>query len=424
MPARDEDSGLHDIRNLASSARMRLSSKRISEHPPIDDDILASSSAGWKAVALPEPAKMVSLPSVDELPPPEVVKDQAKKASRRSKPQVAEGSEVAKLEALRTEVAAPTATASEAPVAPLFLEESAPIQAKDSASTPMIGARIAQTRQGSKSRKNVVFGVVGLGLAAAAGLTLYLKTGGNTAQPTAGEERAKAPASTVSSTNETRAAEPPKAPAATPEPSTGTAQIASDQGGAGADTAAAAFADENKVGGLASTEGAKADDKAEDSTRRGAAKPAKKVAKEKDAAPTTTVAAKTDKADSTKQVAKGAGGKDDEPDFDQLLKEAGVQDKKTETKPKLEKTSLSGGDFKAGMNAVRAKAQACYAGTQGTATVKLTIAPSGQVTKATVSGPFAGTPVASCVEAAVKSATFPPWDGGPQSFGYSYLLAE
>jgi hypothetical protein len=37
---------------------------------------------------------------------------------------------------------------------------------------------------------------------------------------------------------------------------------------------------------------------------------------------------------------------------------------------------------------------------------------------------FAGTPVAACVEAAVKSASFPPWDGGPQSFGYSYLLSE
>ena len=67
-PTREEDSGLHDIRDLASSARMRLSARRISTHPPVDEDILASSSAGWKAVALPEPAKMISLPSVDELP--------------------------------------------------------------------------------------------------------------------------------------------------------------------------------------------------------------------------------------------------------------------------------------------------------------------------------------------------------------------
>ena len=59
---RDEDSGLHDIRSMASSAKMRISSRRISTSPPLDEDILASSSAGWKAVALPEPAKMISLP--------------------------------------------------------------------------------------------------------------------------------------------------------------------------------------------------------------------------------------------------------------------------------------------------------------------------------------------------------------------------
>jgi hypothetical protein len=42
----------------------------------------------------------------------------------------------------------------------------------------------------------------------------------------------------------------------------------------------------------------------------------------------------------------------------------------------------------------------------------------------TVSGAFAGTPVGACVEGAVQLATFPPWDGGPQSVNYSYLLAE
>src|SRR5436190_16921542 len=45
---REEDSGLHDIRSMASSAKMRISSRRISQPPPMDDDILASSSAGWK----------------------------------------------------------------------------------------------------------------------------------------------------------------------------------------------------------------------------------------------------------------------------------------------------------------------------------------------------------------------------------------
>jgi hypothetical protein len=76
------------------------------------------------------------------------------------------------------------------------------------------------------------------------------------------------------------------------------------------------------------------------------------------------------------------------------------------------------------MGTIAAKAQACYKGTQGTAAVNLTVAPSGQVSKVSVSGVFAGKPEADCVSNAVRSASFPAWDGGPQSFGYSYLLSE
>ncbi|HUJ63697.1 MAG TPA: hypothetical protein VLX92_34595, partial [Kofleriaceae bacterium] len=64
----EEDSGLHDIRSLARSTKERISSKRIPLDRPSDEDLLATSSASWKAVALPEPAKMVSLPSVEDLP--------------------------------------------------------------------------------------------------------------------------------------------------------------------------------------------------------------------------------------------------------------------------------------------------------------------------------------------------------------------
>ena len=59
--SRDEDSGLHDIRSLAQSTKQRLSNKRVTTSPvqtASDDDVLAASSAGWKHVALPEPAKM------------------------------------------------------------------------------------------------------------------------------------------------------------------------------------------------------------------------------------------------------------------------------------------------------------------------------------------------------------------------------
>jgi hypothetical protein len=90
----------------------------------------------------------------------------------------------------------------------------------------------------------------------------------------------------------------------------------------------------------------------------------------------------------------------------------------------LEKKSLTGDDFKKGMSSVAGKAKGCYKGTQGTAMVRLTVAPSGSVSKIAVSGEFAGKPEGACVESALKGASFPAWDGGPQSFTYSVLLSD
>jgi hypothetical protein len=126
------------------------------------------------------------------------------------------------------------------------------------------------------------------------------------------------------------------------------------------------------------------------------------------------------KPDPPKKTGKGEEG---EPSFDALLKEAGVEEKK-EAKPKLDKKSLTSEDFKKAMSGISGKAQGCYKGTQGTAMVKLTVAPTGKVSKVSVAGQFAGSPEGSCVESAVKSASFPPWDGGPQSFTYSYMLSD
>jgi predicted Zn finger-like uncharacterized protein len=74
---------------------------------------------------------------------------------------------------------------------------------------------------------------------------------------------------------------------------------------------------------------------------------------------------------------------------------------------------LSKGSVVAGMNSVKPKIQACYNEykVQGMAMVNVVIGKSGKVSSATVSGKFAGTPTGSCVEKAVKSASFPPSDG-------------
>lgn len=79
---------------------------------------------------------------------------------------------------------------------------------------------------------------------------------------------------------------------------------------------------------------------------------------------------------------------------------------------------------RARLRAVAGKVQACFAGTQGHALVRLTVAPSGQVQQVTVLGRFAGTPVGACVERAVRTATFSPWDRALQRFGYDYLLSD
>ncbi|MDX2090577.1 MAG: hypothetical protein SFX73_22145 [Kofleriaceae bacterium] len=345
-----------------------------------EDDILASSSAGWKAVALPEPAKMVSLPELASLPSKSEIEAADRAAREKMKAEL-------KAEKKAAAVAAP-ATALDAPAASV-------------ADASSIGARLAAK---PASNKNKVMAFVGIGVAAAAGVGLYVAMSGGKDKPAAAvaENRALPQAPELTSTSKEI---PTVKPLPAPEPAAAAA-VASEPA-----AVAPAEPEEKPAAKVAKdTKDSKDKDKVHKVEIRDTVNTVKP---EKSAAP--VVAPK-------EEVKKGEGG--EEPSFDALLKEAGVSDAKKEAKPALEKKSLSGSDIKTGMGSIAGKAQACYAGTQGTAAVKLTVAPSGKVQKVTVTGVFAGTPVASCVEAAVKSATFPPWDGGPQSIAYSYLLAE
>jgi hypothetical protein len=401
---RDEDSGLHDIRSLASSTKMRLSSRRTSQPPVVDEDILASSSAGWKAVALPEPARMVSLPEISELP---AASEKAEKASeRKSKKELkAERASAKKIatEAVAVETSTPTPIA--APVAKVDV----PAPVADVPSRPVIGARFAKPQQ--KGRTGL-YAAIGFGLAAAAGVGWYVSTQMSASDRPAAEQ--------VSMAKEQPAAEPapPPAPETTPVAAAPAAVPAVSAVSEEKPTETVATGMSEGASGVASDEGE------DDARSRKAARGAKKddkVVIDLDSGPKRAEAPK-DK-DKEKQEQAPPKGGEGEPSFDQLLKEAGVQEKKPE-KPKLEKKSLSGSDIKAGMNSVGKLAQACYNGQQGTAVVRLTVTPNGAVEKVKVTGVFAGTQVGTCVETAVRSAKFPPWDGGPQTFGYSYLLAE
>lgn len=372
---RNDDSGLHDIRSLASSTKLRIS-KRFTTVPPPDDDILASSSAGWKAVALPEPARMVSLPELASLPTASEVKAKDKAARK-----------VAKVAAPVEAVAALAVAQAEATDAVAAVT-----------STPMIGARFA--KQPARSKAGLYAGI-GIALAAAAGVLVYMKS--QAGAPAATQVAAKA--ETAPTATPIEAPPPSPAPAlAVVEPVPPPDPVAVAPAAPVAVAATEIDRDDKRARGTAAKKG----DKPEPEKQIGAAPPAAPAK----AAAKPSIAA-----------AGGAPADGSEPSFDALLKEAGVQEE-TSKGPKLDKKSLSGADIKSAMGGVAGKAQGCYAGTQGTASVKLTVAPNGKISKVKVSGPFAGTPTAACVESAVRGAEFPAWDGGPQSVSYSYLLAE
>jgi hypothetical protein len=56
------------------------------------------------------------------------------------------------------------------------------------------------------------------------------------------------------------------------------------------------------------------------------------------------------------------------------------------------------------------------------ASVSVTIAKSGRVSNASVTGSFSGTPTGDCVAKVVKSATFPAFKGAAQTINYPFML--
>ncbi|MFT3699377.1 MAG: hypothetical protein QM831_39885 [Kofleriaceae bacterium] len=401
---REEDSGLHDIRSLAQSTKQRISSKKITVPPTnrdSDDDVLASSSASWKNLALPQPAAMVSLPELDELPSKAEIKKQQKVAAK--------------------------ATGPAATVSPAQVEASASQSMSGAVEfKPAFSGRFEQQKQPARAKspnRNRNIALLGMGLAAAAGGVIFVMTqkkDAQSAQPTA-SQTAAAPAGTPDLKAQNERLDQVTNKMAEDHARAEAAENAAPATGAGApaqDTTTVAAATPPVAQPAPSD----------------AKMPAKPVmskhgapSKTKDVAKAEVVGGVEAPAASPKTKGTGGGGKAEgdgaDPDFNQLLKEAGVNDKKAAA-PKLDKKELTSEDFKKGMQAIQSKAAACYKGTQGSANVKLTIAPSGAVSKVTVSGVFAGKPEADCVSSAVKSASFPAWDGAPQSFGYPILLSE
>lgn len=389
-PSSSDDSGLHDIRSLAETTKKRLSKKVTAQ--PSAEDVLASSSGSFRGIALPEPAKMVSLPELAELPSAAEIKakDKAAKAVKKVAPVEPKPAPAVKDDD-KAAVAAVVAATVGKPVAAV-------------ATAP---AFKAPAKAPANSNHTRTIALVGIGLAAVAGVVLMVQSHGGRdaaqAPPTVAQNAPPPPPSGARAT-----AEPIAAPAAAPAPMN---VVAATGGAVGEGSAAAVLPPTGEVAsatarGKKPAVGKAGGGKADDHTTV-----------------TATIIETPPKGDANKApgAAKGSG----DPSFDDLLKEAGVQDgTKKEAAPTLAKKSLSTADITHNMGALAKQAQGCYKGTQGQASVKLTVAPSGKVTKVTVGGVFAGTPEGQCVSSLAQGVSFPPWDGGPQTVNYSYLLSE
>jgi hypothetical protein len=86
---------------------------------------------------------------------------------------------------------------------------------------------------------------------------------------------------------------------------------------------------------------------------------------------------------------------------------------------------LDKGQIVSGMQRIKGRVAGCYDQYKvpGLAMVSVTIGHSGRVSSARTSGSFSGTPTGSCVEHAVKSASFPAFKGPSQTIQYPFMLS-
>ena len=79
-------------------------------------------------------------------------------------------------------------------------------------------------------------------------------------------------------------------------------------------------------------------------------------------------------------------------------------------------------DVQNGLERVRDQLVACAAGRHGTVSARVTIAANGRVNYSLIEGAFVGTPEGSCMARALRSATFPPFEGPSLKVVYPFRL--
>jgi hypothetical protein len=366
---RDEHSGLHEIKALASSTKQRIS--RQSSVPAIDDETLLSASGSMRAVALPDPRK-------------------ERRTSQSELTATATATPTA--EASARMVAQPSSRRTGAMLAlALFVAAAAAVAAvvvlknRDGGATP--GAA------GDVMARNDVPPAAPSSAPASAPAVAPLEE--ETVSGEAGPAGAAAMAAASPSVEPLPAAE------LQPE---GERNARRDEGRSAARVVRGAEDDRSAKETRASRD---KDDRAEKAEIVAAAK-----------------------GGATSPPPRPTGGEGQSVD-DILDSMSGGAPKApaAESKPEAarpSKKSLDRRDVSSAMGSIREEARSCYGVEQfaGTVSVKFTVDPSGKIASATATGKHAGTPTGTCVADAVKGARFPAFDGAATSFTFPFLLSE
>ncbi len=392
--ASGDDSGLHDIRALAQTAKIRIS-RKMPTVTDADEETWASTTGQLKAIALPEPARIMMLPDL---------------------PSTADA-EAARVTALKVEARGAGASATAA--------------AAELTAIQSVGPR---------KRTGLWLGVAGA--AAAAAVVVVVATGGGSSTKSDSGAVAAGPTSPPSAKTEAVGA----VVTTTPAPG-GASSVAAESGAAvGSGSAMTVPATAGRADGapqVATPPGEARHEKDTGATPRGTgagSAAADHVVKAAGPGAGSGAGSGKDPKGPGDKAPAGDGRKPPptpaatgEKSIDDLLGDATGGSKPTPPGgggaigPKPDKKSLDGKDIKAGMGAVSSKAQACFDqhGVAGYVKVKATVDPAGKVIKVDAVGDFAGTPTGACVAAAVKAgASFPPWDGSQMTINYGYTLNE
>jgi TonB family protein len=382
-PKREEHSGLHEIKALASTTRRRISQRMSSENEAAESLLVGATSGSFRAAAA-------------ALPDPGAAAGESDRAPARSRDRLARPAPRHVPDLDRRPV--PSRSSS------------APFWMLGGVATAAAAAAVA------------VF-VFGVGREKKDAASPSSPTGEVVAQATGAAPSSDEPTAGSPAPGDMRFAEPPPAeqgapgaaPAATSAPAVAALDSAPEKKAVEESDGEGGLKGRAGAGGSVDSKSEHASDKADPEREKREENKNGDKSKEKDLK-------------KTAPARKESGGKDLNDVLDEVT--GGIQKPtapvQEEGPKKPSKKSLDRRDVAKAMSAVRSQVMRCRDKEQyeGTVTVKFHVAPSGEVTSAQTTGSKAGTTTGACAAAAVKKAVFPAFDGAPTSFTYPFLLAE